>query len=74
VIIDLIITSTDDGFNADVPSINGFDCWSADEDELIQKSLELVSFYLTLSEEQTITVDRVRREGKKTTYKLIFEK
>lgn len=73
-VIDLVVTKTDDGYNAEVPSIHGCDCWSADEDEVIEKSLELVSFYLTISEEQEIRVDKARREGKRTIYKLIFNK
>lgn len=73
-VIDLIVTKTNDGFNAEVPSINGCDCWSATEDEVIEKSLDLVTFYLSLKDAKDITVDKARREGDNTIYKLIFDK
>lgn len=72
-VIDLVITKTDDGYSADVPSISGFECWAPGEDEAIEKSLELVSFYLNLPVKE-IKVDRARREGNKVINKLIFQK
>lgn len=72
-VIDLVITKTDDGFTAEVPSIKGCECWAAKEDEVTDKALELVSFYLDLPVEQ-IGVDRARREGNRTINKLLFNK
>ncbi len=72
-VIDFVITKTNDGYVGDVPSLKGCECWAHDEDEVTKKSLELVSFYLNLSIEK-IVVDRARREGNKIIYKLIFDK
>jgi len=74
VVIDLIITSTDDGCTSDVPSIKGCECWAHKEDEVIEKSLELVSFYLKILDKSKIKVDLARKESNRKIYKLIFNK
>ena len=73
-VIDLIVTKTDDGFTAEVPSIKGCECWAHSEDEVIDKSLELVQFYLKLPDKKKIIVDKARREVNVTIYNLIFDK
>jgi len=73
-VIDLVVTHTDDGYVADIPSIKGCDSWAHKEEDVIEKSLELVRFYANVPEDNEIKVDRARRQGKKVIYKLIFEK
>ena len=72
-VIDLIVTKTDDGFTAEVPSIKGCESWAHDEDTVIEKIIELTSFYVKLSVKE-IKLDKARREENKTIYKLIFHK
>lgn len=73
-VIDLVITKTDDGYNSEVPSIKGCDSWAHEEDEVIEKSIELVKFYLQLPEKTKIIVDRAHKENNVITYKMIFDK
>lgn len=73
-ILDLIVTKTDDGFTAEVPSLSGCESWAHKEDDAIDKTLELVYFYLNLTEDQKIKVDRARKHSNKIIYKLVFDK
>lgn len=73
-VLDLIVDNTGDGYSAEIPSINGCECWAHEEDEAIDKSIELLTFYLNLSEETEIKVDKARRSKSKTVYKLVFDK
>lgn len=70
----MIVTNTGDGFTADVPSLKGCDSWAHSEDDAIDKTLDLVMFYLNLKVKKEIKVDRARRDGNKTVYKLVFKK
>ena len=72
-VIDLIVTKTNDGYTAEVPSLKGCESWSHDEDSVIEKIFELTSFYLRLDAKE-IKLDKARREENKTIYKLIFHK
>lgn len=73
-VLDLIIDNSGDGYSANIPSIKGCECWSHNEDEAISKSLELLSFYLSLPEDQEIIVDKARTTSHKNIYKLVFDK
>ncbi len=73
-VIDLITYSTDDGYNCDVPSIKGCESWAHTEDEVIEKTLEIVKFYLKLTDSDKIRIDKARKEENKTIYKIIFDK
>jgi predicted RNase H-like HicB family nuclease len=72
-VIDLIITKTNDGYTAEVPSIKGCESWAHDEETVIEKITEMTSFYIQLPE-KAIKLDRARREENKIIYKLIFDK
>lgn len=72
-VIDLIITKTNDGFTAEVPSLKGCESWAHDEESVIKKIIEITSFYLHL-EAKEIKMDKARIEENKTIYKLIFHK
>ena len=73
-VLDLVIKKSDDGYTAEVPSISGCECWAHEEEEVISKSLELVSFYLNLPGETDIIVDKARKVSQTTVYKLVFDK
>jgi predicted RNase H-like HicB family nuclease len=72
-VIDLIITKTNDGYTAEVPSLKGCESWAHDEETVIEKIIELTSFYIQLPAKE-IKLDRARREENKIIYKLIFHK
>lgn len=72
-ILDLIVTNTDDGFSSIVPSINGCESWAHSEDEVIEKSIELLRFYLKLSD-QKIKIDLARKIDNQKIYKIFFDK
>jgi hypothetical protein len=73
-VLDLHVTSSDDGFTAEVPSIKGCESWAHSEDEAINKTLEMLRFYMQSPADKKIIVDRARREFPLTVYKLIFDK
>jgi hypothetical protein len=72
-VIDLIVTKTNDGYTAEIPSIKGCESWAHQEDQVIEKILELSSFYLKVPVKQ-LKIDRARKESNKIIYKLIFDK
>lgn len=73
-VLDLIVHYSDDGFSSEVPSIKGCESWANNEDEAIDKAVELVRYYLKLPESSKIKVDRARKEESFIIYKLIFDK
>jgi hypothetical protein len=73
-VLDLLVCKTDDGVTAEIPSISGCECWAHEEEEVILKSLELLRFYIGLSSETEIKVDKARGNNTKTIYKLVFDK
>ncbi len=73
-VIDLVTTKTNDGYNSEVPSIRGCESWAHNEDDAIENALELVRFYLNLDSESEMIVDRAYRRGSSIIYKLVFEK
>lgn len=73
-VLDLIVTKTDDGCSAEIPSIKGCESWAHNEDDAIEKNLELFRFYIKEGKDFKIKIDRARREGNKIVYKIIFEK
>jgi predicted RNase H-like HicB family nuclease len=72
-VIDLVVTKTNDGFTAEVPSLKGCESWAHDEETVIEKIIELSSFYLKIAAKQ-IKIDRARKEENTIIYKLIFDK
>jgi len=72
-VIDLIVTKTNDGYTAEVPSLKGCESWAHDEDSVIEEIFELTSFYLHIDTKE-IKLDKARIEENKTIYKLIFHK
>lgn len=73
-VLDLIVTKTDDGFTAEIPSIKGCESWAHIEEDAINKTLELFKFYIQAEQNFKIKVDKARKEGNKIVYKIIFDK
>ena len=72
-VLSLIVTKTEDGFTAEVPTLRGCECWAHDEETAIDKTLDLAAFYLKLKQSH-FALDLSRRTGNKAFYKLIFNK
>ncbi|GIK23193.1 MAG: hypothetical protein PHY57_14405 [Ignavibacterium sp.] len=72
-VLDLVVTKTNDGYTAEIPSIKGCESWAHDEDTVIEKIIELSSFYLQVPVKQ-LKIDRARKEDNRIIYKLIFDK
>ena len=73
-VLDLHVTQTDDGFTAEVPSIKGCESWAHSEEEAINKTIELLRFYLHSPAEKKMIIDKARKENNLTVYKLVFDK
>lgn len=73
-VLDLLVTKTDDGYNAEVPSVKGCESWAHSEDEVIEKTIEMLRFYLQTPTEEKFKIDRARKEKSLTVYKVVFDK
>ncbi|MBI2416506.1 MAG: hypothetical protein HYV28_01105 [Ignavibacteriales bacterium] len=73
-ILNLLVEKTNDGFTSDVPTVRGCDTWADTEDEVITKTIELLRYYMKLTPEDVIKVDKVRDNFTKKQYKIIFNK
>jgi predicted RNase H-like HicB family nuclease len=72
-ILDVIVNKTSDGYTAEIPSINGCESWAHDEDTVLNKILELASFYLK-TDIKKFKLDKARRLNERSVYKLVFNK
>jgi len=72
-ILDIIITKTNDGFTAEIPSINGCESWAHDEDTVLSKILELAAYYLK-TDIKKFKLDKARKVKNRSIYKLVFYK
>ena len=72
-ILDIVVTKTNDGFTAEIPSLTGCESWAHDEDTVLSKILELASFYLK-TDEKKFKLDKARRVKDRSIYKLVFYK
>jgi len=73
-VLDLHVIQTDDGFTAAVPSIKECESWAHSEEEAINKTIELLKYFLHSPSNKKIIIDRARKEYPLTVYKLIFDK
>jgi len=64
---------TDDGCTAEIPSLKGCESWAHDEETVLEKIIELASFYLK-TEKGKFKLDRAKTSQKQILYKLIFNK
>jgi len=72
-ILDIVVTKTNDGFTAEIPSLTGCESWAHDEDAVLSKILELAAFYLK-TDVKKFKLDKARRIKSQSIYKLIFNK
>jgi predicted RNase H-like HicB family nuclease len=72
-ILDVIVNKTNDGYTAEIPSINGCESWAHDEDTVLSKILDLASFYLK-TDVQKFKLDKARKLKNHSVYKLVFNK
>jgi predicted RNase H-like HicB family nuclease len=72
-VLTMIVTKTDDGYTGEVPSLKGCESWAHEEDDAIDKTLDLVAFYLKLPLAH-FAMDKLRKEKNKTFYKIVFNK
>jgi hypothetical protein len=72
-VLDVIVKKSDDGCTAEIPSIKGCECWAHEEDIVLEKILELASFYLK-TDVKKFKLDRARNINNKIIYKLVFNK
>lgn len=72
-VLDIIIEKTNDGYNAEVPSLQNCDTWAHDEDTAISNILERVSYFLMI-DQKFLKLDKARRENNMTIYKLVIDK
>jgi predicted RNase H-like HicB family nuclease len=68
------VIRTDDGYTAEVPSLKGCESWAHTEVEVIDKTVDLLKFYMRMDAGRKIKIDKARREGDFTVYKLVFDK
>ena len=73
-VLNLHVIQTDDGYTAEIPSIKGCESWAHTEDEVIDKIVSLLKFYLQSPSDKKMIIDRARREHPLTVYKIIFDK
>lgn len=72
-VLDIVIEKTNDGFNANVPSLRECDTWAHDEETVINNILERVSYFLRI-DQKLFKLDKARRENNFTIYKLVIDK
>jgi predicted RNase H-like HicB family nuclease len=72
-VLDIIVNKTNDGYTAEIPSINGCESWAHDEDTVLSKILDLASFYLK-TDVQKFKLDKARKLKNHSVYKLVFNK
>ncbi len=73
-VLDLIVIGSDDGYTAEVPSVKGCETWAHTQDEVIDKTVELLIYYLKLKDSKNIKVDLARKHKNKFIYKIVFKK
>ncbi len=72
-ILDIIVNKSNDGYTAEIPSIKGCESWAHDEETVLQKIVELASFYLDTKKEK-FKLDKSSVRFNTSVYKLIFNK
>jgi predicted RNase H-like HicB family nuclease len=73
-ILDVIVKKSDDGFTAEIPSLKGCESWAHDEESVLDKILEIASFYLKIDSIKKLKLDKARVSKNKSVYKLVIDK
>ncbi len=72
-VLDIIVTKTNDGYTAEIPSLSGCESWAHDEETVMSKIIELAAFYLK-TDTKKFKVDKARKVKDHAVYKLVFYK
>ncbi len=72
-ILDVLVKKSDDGYTAEIPSLKGCESWAHDEDTVLDKIIELASFYLQTNSNK-FKLDKAHKYSNTSVYKLIFYK
>ena len=72
-VLDIVVNKTDDGCTAEIPTLTGCECWAHDEDTVMDKILDLASYYLK-TEKKKFKIDKARGTKQRIVYKLVFDK
>jgi predicted RNase H-like HicB family nuclease len=72
-ILDIIVKKSDDGYTAEIPSLKGCESWAHDEETVLEKIIDLASFYLGIKTDK-IKLDKARVKSNISVYKLVFNK
>ncbi len=72
-ILDVIVKKSDDGYTAEIPSLKGCESWAHDEATVLDKIIELASFYLHTKSDK-FKLDKARVKSNISIYKLVFNK
>ncbi|MCW8962066.1 MAG: hypothetical protein OQK29_10920 [Ignavibacteriaceae bacterium] len=72
-VLDIIVTKTNDGFTAEIPSLTGCESWAHDADTVLSKILELAAFYLK-TDIKKFKLDKAGKVRDHSVYKLVFYK
>lgn len=73
-ILDIVVKKTDDGFTAEIPSLKGCESWAHDEEIVLDKILEIASFYMKIDSLKKFKLDKARVSKNKSIYKLVVDK
>ena len=69
----MIVKKSDDGFTAEIPSIKGCESWAHDEDTVLDKIIELASYYLNTKSDK-FRLDKAIVKANISVYKMVFNK
>lgn len=72
-VINLIVERTDDGFVATIPGEINQETWAHTEEEVIEKSIDIVRYFLKIEDSKKINIDKARGDSIKTIYKIIIK-
>jgi predicted RNase H-like HicB family nuclease len=72
-ILNVIVKKSDDGYTAEIPTLKGCESWAHDEDTVLDKIIELASFYLKTKTDM-FKLDKAKAKSNISVYKLVFDK
>ena len=72
-ILDVIVKKSDDGYTAEISSLKGCESWAHDEDKVLDKIIELASYYLKTNSNK-FKLDKARKLSNTSVYELVFNK
>ncbi len=73
-ILSIEVKKTDDGFEADIPTVRGCEAWAPSEDEVLEKIIETLRYYLKLPDDTKFKLDKTKDDFTFKKYKIGFDK